>query len=216
MWLPWEEATAPKGAAAHSLGTTAIWNYFRILGYWRLHCSRALKTDSLLFYAHILICTIQNQLLPVSWTNCGTSSSSTRICIFYKCCCHSLSALRVKLFCETLWNNTSQDKAIHQLFKTVYCVKYTLFPGKCNCLKRWRCFAIQLNQNLLEISSTQCSNSLWKFWRDRWQVYATLAEDLLAALTSQAYVERIFSCVWASNNRAKELHAEVNRKSFFN
>lgn len=78
-------------------------------------------------------------------------------------------------------------------------------------------FSAQLNRYLEEISSTCCTNSL-QFWRERRHVYssiAPLAEDLLAAPASQAYVERIFSvCGLLTAGRRNRMQKSLEMRVF--
>jgi len=51
---------------------------------------------------------------------------------------------------------------------------------------------------------TFCSNSGLEFWvaeESKFPLLAPLAQDLLSAPASQAYVERVFFSLWGSNNR---------------
>jgi hypothetical protein len=75
----------------------------------------------------------------------------------------------------------------------------------------------QVNRYVGELPDAQCSNAL-EFWHGRRNAFsrlALLAEDLLAAPASQAFVERIFSlCGMLSAGRRNRMHRSLEMRVF--
>jgi len=73
----------------------------------------------------------------------------------------------------------------------------------------------QLNRYTAEFEQSTVDDALG-FWADRRSSYkflAPIAEDLLAAPASQAFVERNFFRLWADDNRKTEPNVQVVRNA---
>ena len=74
----------------------------------------------------------------------------------------------------------------------------------------------EINKYLIEIQNSDAmpDHDALKFWSGRRESYprlVRLAQDLMCALASQAFVQRIFFYVWHPHCRAQKPNAEVPR-----
>jgi len=76
----------------------------------------------------------------------------------------------------------------------------------------------QIDQYLHELRASLPEENVITFWSRRQAAYpllATLAQDLVAAPTSQAYVERVFSvCGWLTAGRRNRLSKNLEMRVF--